>query len=66
MSSSSGYSLRAAYGGFSNPYGRIVEGNMQNSFGPFIDPELGRTPHLRPQVLTPRKKRRQQYQDVYM
>lgn len=30
-----------------NNYGRIVDGNEHNSYGPYIDPELDRRPQRR-------------------
>lgn len=45
----SGYSVRGG-GGFgfmpsTNQYGFIAEGNLNDSYGPWIDPELQRAPH---------------------
>jgi hypothetical protein len=39
-------------------YGRIAEGNADNSFGPWIDPELQRRPHRRRSMLNMHKRRK--------
>lgn len=39
-------------------YGRIVEGNAHRSYGPWVDPEIQRHPHLRRSVLAMHRRRR--------
>lgn len=41
-----------------NHYGYVAEGNTRNSYGPWVDPELQRTPHRRTALNMGRRKRR--------
>lgn len=52
---------------FSNDqYGRVVEGNLNNSYGPWSDPELQRMPHRLMRRSPLNMRRRRQYEGFYM
>lgn len=51
-----GYMASANYS--PDNYGRIVEGNAHRSYGPWVDPEIQRHPHLRRSVLAMHRRRR--------